>query len=263
MKKLLFLLAILPMLTISCSSDDDGGEVTKVEKLPAIDNVSLNYHSSDQKVSLPRDVESEGVTIALKDNSHWITQLKLSGNSISFRALENTDVETGHRFDTILIRFQNERIGSVCVSQARKPISSTRLLWAVSSAMYRNEALGDLNISGVEMTKAIYNLSKTTNGKDNYKNYPAFAYCIEMNHDPENNMEWHLPSFYEMSGYSKGQSFAGTPLAQHNYWWTASENSLKGGNAFNIYSVSTASRGAVSKGGEWWVMAFRDGKMEE
>ncbi len=35
---------------------------------------------------------------------------------------------------------------------------------------------------------------ETTNGNDSYRNYPAFAFCIVMNHDPENNMEWYLPS---------------------------------------------------------------------
>lgn len=83
-------------------------------------------------------------------------------------------------------------------------------------------------------------------GKDSYKNYPAFAYCIEMNHDPENNMEWHLPSLHEMGKYANGQSYEGTPFDKHNYWWSASENSLNG-NAFSLYAGSTASRGAESK----------------
>lgn len=263
MKQILFLMAILPIIMLtSCSSDDNADETTKVQKLPKIDNISLNYHTSEQTVLLPRDVTSEGVTITLKDNSHWITQLKLNESTISFRALENADIETGHRFDTIVISAQNERIGSICVSQARNPISPKRLLWAVSSAMYRNDALCKSDMSGVEITKAVYNLSKTTNGKDSYKNYPAFAYCIEMNHDPENNMEWHLASDNEMEAYAKGQSYKGTPLYQHNYWWTASENGLNG-NAYSLYSGSTATRGAESKGGDWWIMAFKNGKMEE
>ncbi len=263
MKKISFLMAILPiMLFAACSNDDDNNKAIETQKLPQINNVSLNYHSSEQTVSLPRDVASEGATITLKDESYWITQLKLNGNTISFRVLENTDIETGHRFDTIIISSQNKRIGSICVSQARKTISSTRLLWATSSALYRNSPLCQSDMSGIEVTKAIYNLSKTTKGKDSYKNYPAFAYCIEMNHDPENNMEWHLPSLNEMGAYAKGQSYKGTPLYQHNYWWSASENYLNG-NAYYLYSESTATRGAVSKGEDWWVMAFKNGKMEE
>ena len=154
---------------------------------------------------MPRDIESEGCIINLKDNSYWITKLKLSGKTISFNVLENSEIETGHRFDTIVISYKNERIGAICVTQARKPISTKRLVWALSNAMYRNKALCNSGMSGLEVTKAIYNLSKTTNGKDSYKNYPAFAYCIEMNHDPENNMEWHLPSENEIRAYAKGQ----------------------------------------------------------
>lgn len=32
---------------------------------------------------------------------------------------------------------------------------------------------------------------------------------------------------------------------------------------YYLYSESTATRGAVSKGGDWWVMAFKNGEMEE
>ena len=271
MKKILFLMlaTALPFLFYSCSEDDSisenegiAEEEEEIKALPEMDNVSLDYHPSDQVIELPRDVESEGVTISLKYDSYWITQLELNGSTISFKALENTESETGHRFDTIFINNRGINIGSICVSQARKPISPTRLVWAVSSAIYRNKALGDLSMSGQEMTKAIYDLEKTTNGKDSYKNYPAFAYCIEMNHDPENNMEWHLPSLHEMEKYANGQSYEGTPFDKHNYWWSASENSLNG-NAFSLYAGSTASRGAESKGKDWWVMAFRNGKMNE
>ena len=275
MKKILFLvITALSFGVVSCSEDDitseneeitdDGNtdEEVEIKELPKMDNVSLDYHPSEQIINLPRDVESEGASISLKYDSYWITQLELKGDAISFKALENTENETGHRFDTIFISNQGVNIGSICVSQARRPISPTRLVWAVSSAIYRNKALGDLSWSGQEMTKAIYNLEKTTNGKDSYKNYPAFAYCIEMNHDPENNMEWHLPSFYEMREYANGQSYEGTPFDKHNYWWSASENDLNG-NAFSLYAGSTASRGAESKGKDWWVMAFRNGEMCE
>ena len=66
----------------------------------------------------------------------------------------------------------------------------------------------------------------------------------------------------EIRAYAKGQSYKGTPLYQHNYWWSSSENSING-NAYYIHSESTASIGAVSKGGDWWVIAFKNGKMEE
>ncbi len=145
---------------------------------------------------------------------------------------------------------------------ARKA-SYPRLVWANANAMYRNTPLATSDyLSGLEMTKLVYNLEKTTSGKDSYRNYPAFAFCIEMNHDPENNMEWYLPSEDVMRTYAHGQSYSGTPLVKHNYWWTSTENTLNG-NAFNLYSGSIASRGAVSKSEDWWVVAFRNGKIEE
>lgn len=265
MKKVLFMLPVLAALfvLVSCSNDDNDIEEQSIQNLPSIDNVSLNYHASEQEIVLPMEVESVGAEISLRDNSYWISQLQLSGDIITFKVLENQDTEAGHRYDTIVISAKNKIIGTVCVSQARKPITGKRLVWAVSDAMYRNKALCTSDMSGMEITKAIYNLEKTTNGKDSYKNYPAFAYCIEMNHDPERNMEWHLPSLYEMKAYMKGQSYIGTPFDQHNYWWSATENTLTGDDAFNLYSQSAVSRGAVSKGGAWWVMAFRNGKMEE
>ena len=263
MKKIFLPLFALTICLASCSKEDGNLTTEQIKPLPQLDNISLNYHNSDQEIELTRDIEKEGAILTVKDDSYWISKLKLNGNKITFTALENQDIEVGHRFDTILISINDVRIGSICVSQARKPISGKRLVWAVSDAMYRNKALCTSDMSGMEITKAIYNLEKTTNGKDSYKNYPAFAYCIEMNHDPKRNMEWHLPSLYEMKAYMKGQSYIGTPFDQHNYWWSATENTLTGDDAFNLYSQSAVSRGAVSKGGAWWVMAFRNGKMEE
>ena len=259
MKKNVFLLFILSLM-FSCSSSD---EIEKpIEKLPEMQNVSLNYHPSEQIVSLSRNIEIEGATIFLKDGAYWINNLKIDGDKIKFNVIENNERERGHRFDTIVINIESQRIGTICVSQARIPISDERLVWAVSSALYRNKALSTENMSGLDLTKAIYNLSKTTNGKDDYRNYPAFAYCIEMNHDPENNMEWHLPSEEEMRAYMKGQSYQGTPIVKHNNWWTSTENKLTG-NAFSLSSYNVASKGAESKGKDYWVMAFRNGKLEE
>lgn len=262
MKKSLFIATLCLPAIIGCSDDNSGEEPIDVKLLPEIENVSLNNHSSSQEIMLMRNVESEGATVSLKYDSPWIRDLKLKGEVVSFNVLENTDIETGHRFDTIVISVQEKRIGTICVSQARKPISTERLQWATVDALYRNKALCNSDMSGKEVTMAIYNLSKTTNGQDSYKNYPAFAYCIEMNHDPEHNMEWHLPSMDEMKNYIQGQSYEGTPIFSHNYWWTASENDIRG-DAFNLYSKSVASRGSVDKGGSWWVMAFRNGQMEE
>lgn len=185
----------------------------------------------------------------------------MSGKIISFDVEENTGTSSGHRFDTLVVAVNGIRIGTICVTQSRNPFSDNRLVWANANALYRKEPLNSSDLSGLEKTKLVYNLEKTTGGKDSYKNYPAFAFCIEMNHDPENNMEWYLPSEDEIRSYDHAQSYSGTPIARHNYWWSSSEDSE--GNAFNVYSGSIATRGAVYKGQDWWVVAFKNGKIEE
>ena len=257
---LLPLMAILFTIFISCSSEDE--PFGKVSPLQHINDVSLNYYPSHKSITLSRDVEVEGAKIYLKKGVSWINNLKLKGNNISFDVEENTTTKEGHRFDTIVIESKGARLGTICVTQARNPFSNTRLKWANSNALYKSSPLSSKDLSGLEMTKLVYNLEKTTGGKDSYKNYPAFAFCIEMNHDPENNMEWYLPSEDEIKSYAHGQSYSGTPIAKHNYWWSSSENSING-NAYNVYSGSVASLGAVTKSEEWWVVAFRNGKIEE
>lgn len=247
----------------ACSSDGEDDVFEKVTPLSKIKDVSLNYRSSSQSVSLGRNVQNEGAVVSLKKGVSWINNISLSGNTVSFDVEENTNTSSGHRFDTLVVSVKGQRIGTVCVTQARNPFSDTRLVWAKSNALYSDQALCSENVSGLEMTKKIYNLEKTTNGKDSYKNYPAFAFCIEMNHDPENNMEWYLPSEDEIRSYEHAQSYSGTPIAKHNYWWSSDENTLQGWRAFNVYSGSIASRGAVPKSEDWWVVAFRNGKIEE
>lgn len=270
-KNLMCLLAIVmvAMLSVgfaSCGGNDDdeegGGSSTKVTQLPKMNDVSLNYRATSETVTLSRDVEAEGATVSLKKGVSWINNIRLSGKILSFDVEENTTTTTGHRFDTLVVAVKGTPIGTICVTQARNPFSDSRLVWANSNALYRNEPLSTGDLSGLEMTKLVYNLEKTTGGKDSYKNYPAFAFCIEMNHDPENNMEWYLPSEAEIYSYAHAQSYSGTPIAKHNYWWSSSENHLNG-NAYNVYSGSVASRGAVSKSQDWWVVAFRNGKIEE
>ena len=162
--------------------------------MASIDDVSLNYKPSSESVSLSRDVEVEGAVVKLKKGVSWINNVRLSGNKILFDVEENTTTQKGHRFDTICVVAKGQIIGKVCVSQARNPFSGSRLAWDNSKALYQEKALSDKDLSGLEMTKLVYNLEKTTGGKDSYKNYPAIAFCIEMNHDPEHHMEWYLPS---------------------------------------------------------------------
>lgn len=248
----------------SCGGDDEesGGSASiKVTPLPQMSNVSLSYRASAETVTLARDVEAEGGTVSLKKGVSWINNIHLSGKVLSFDVEENTGISSGHRFDTLVVAVNRTRIGTICVTQARNPFSESRLVWANANALYRKEPLNSSNLSGLEKTKLVYNLEKTTGGKDSYKNYPAFAFCIEMNHDPENKIEWYLPSEDEIRSYDHAQSYSGTPIARHNYWWSSSEDSE--GNAFNVYSGSVATRGAVYKGQDWWVVAFRNGKIEE
>ena len=258
------MVTMLNLCFISCGGDDDEGSKTsaKATPLPQMRNVSLSYRSSVETITLARDVQAEGATVSLKKGVSWINNIQLSGKIISFDVEENTGTSSGYRFDTLVVEVNSTRIGAICVTQARNPFSDSRLVWANEKALYRKTALSSSDLSGLEMTKLVFNLEKATGGKDSYKNYPAFAFCIEMNHDPENNMEWYLPSENEIRSYAYAQSYSGTPIAKHNYWWSSSENYIDG-NAYNVYSGSIASRGAVYKGQDWWVVAFRNGKIEE
>lgn len=254
------LLVICLACITSCNKDNE--EKANVTPLPKMNNVSLNYKSSSQVITLARNVESDGAIVKLKKGVSWINNIRLSGKTLSFDVEENTTSD-GHRFDTLAVVVKGRTIGTICVTQARNPFSMERLQWANANARYRHEAISNSDLSGLEMTKLVYNLEKTTNGRDSYKNYPAFAFCIEMNHDPEHNMEWYLPSEREIRSYQRGDSYVGTPIAKHNYWWSSSENHYYEDSAYNVYSGSVASRGSVSKGGSWWVVAFRNGKIEE
>lgn len=255
-----FVIAMLSSGLVSCGGDDD--DERKANPLPQMGNVSLNYHSSTETVTLARDVQAEGATVSLKKGVSWINNIQLSGRVISFDVEENTTKSSGHRFDTLVIAVKGTRIGTVCVTQARSPFSDSRLVWANADALFHNKTLSSSDLSGLEMTKLVYNLEKTTGGKDSYKNYPAFAFCIEMNHDPENKLEWYLPSETEIRSYIHGQFFSGTPIIKHNYWWTSTEG-YTDGDAHNVYSKDSELLGTDSKSKDWWVVAFRNGKIEE
>lgn len=250
MKKILFLVLAALVILISCSSEESESR-KKIETLPKIKNISLDSKSSSQEVLLPKDIESEGAVISLKDNVFWINQLSLKQNKITFDVIENIYTEQGHRFDTIEIKVDKIRIGTICVTQARQSMSPNNMVWAYPNAPLFNGELPE-GLSGMEATKYIFNLEKTTKGKDSYKNYPVFAHCIEMNHEPENNMEWHLPTSFEMSEeYGVYQIFD-----KHEFWWTAEDGSGRG------YPFST-SHGTTSKSKSerYWVYAFRNGKI--
>ncbi len=87
----------------SCSSSSDDDVSSQVKPLASIDNVSLNYRSSAEAVTLSRDVETEGAVVKLKKGVSWINNIRLSGNKILFDVEENTTTTSGHRFDTICV----------------------------------------------------------------------------------------------------------------------------------------------------------------
>lgn len=256
MKKIL-LVILASMAFYGCSSDSDNEEDTGKEIINPIDkipNISLDYNYSSNEIKLSRNVEEDGATISLKNNSKWIKQLRLENDLVKFSVEENLSYEYGHRFDTILINKGANRIGTICVSQARRFDSNITMQWCNDKALYKEDKLSIF--PGKEATIFIYNLEKTTNGKDNYKNYPAFAYCIDMNHDPENNMEWHLSydirDELEKMGYN---------WAEGREFWTSSNGRSNEAYTYKMKKgqvIYSAVRGSSWKQSYNYVFASRD-----
>lgn len=196
------------------NEDNNTNNPIPIEIVP---NVSLDSNPIYKEVELSRNVESEGATLALVNNSFWIKNLRLTNNIVSFNVDENNDIYTGHRFDTIEILIGNARIGSICVTQARNRKSLNKLNWCTIQASHFGHRIPSNLTTGKEITEYIYNLERTTNGADSYHNYPAFEYVIEMNHDPEKNMEWHLGCGSEIPDMRFYSQFA------DDYYWQADD----------------------------------------
>lgn len=254
MRRLLMVCAMLGIM-VSCQKKTPEN---MVEYLPKMNNISLSYRGQYATAEIPIE-DVSGISVETKYNSHWISQLELIDNNITFYAIENNERDRGYRQDTIFIYKNSIKIGNICVVQARNCISSEPLEWATEDAIYYKEGIDGLKYSGQEITRMIYELEETTGGKDNYKNYPAFAYCIEMNIDPKNNLEWHLPDIEQMENCrGNRQDYLDTPFAEHTNWWSASDSD---DSAWWLYSKSIASRGPNPKFKEYYVMAFRNGEM--
>lgn len=261
MRRFVYLASLMiSALLVSCNTkiDDDTQPDPQdtikpaPKSLGAIKNISLDSFQSHQEVSLPRNVESEGAVVSVKDNSSWIRRIALSGDKLSFDVEENPSVSTGHRYDTLEIKVDNVRIGTICVSQARSRKASEKLAWCTSDASYFKKETP--KVSGKELTKLIYNLEKTTQGADSYKNYPAFAFCIEMNHDPENDMEWHLPNFDETGDLRGDDHFT------DGYYWTA--DGLRDTESAYVFK-SNAAQTSRKKTEKMYVYAARNGVVLE
>lgn len=255
MKKSLFILVAV-VLIVGCKTDDYQPETKKEpEQLAKIDKISLDSKSYSKTISLSRDLQKENATLELKNKSFWISNLKINANKISFDVLENIYFDKGFRFDTVLVLVEKTVIGKIAVAQARNRVTDKRLIWANETALYRNIELPLKSYSGLELTKYVYNLGKTTNGKDSYKNYPAFAYCIDMNIDPANNMEWYLPSIVDMQEvHSRVYNF----FSLYVYWWTATDT-----ESYVIPHSDTNGTTKFSKSDDYWIYSFRVGSKEQ
>lgn len=256
MKRFLLLFS-LSVLLASCgepvSPEPEPDPLPPPRSLGQFQNISLDSKASVQTVTLPRDVSTEGAIVKLKDGVSWLNGISLDKDKITFKVEENTNVSTGHRYDTILVIVRDVRIGAICVSQARPRKSPDKLQWALPGHTY--SAADVPGASGKEKTKAIYNLEKTTNGADNYRNYPAFAYCIEMNHDPENDMEWYLPSDGDLPDLRYYKVFS------DNYYWSAFSLSSGGYTSAKVFKYNAAGT-SKKKTEQWGVYAFKDGSVE-
>lgn len=258
MKRLLMMCAMLGLL-VSCHKGGGDKEYTQFQ---FEDKISLNFHGQLVNYTLP--TPNQGYNIKVKNSAYWISELRLNGNNMSFYAVENNELDRGYRTDTIVIYKGKYNIGEICVHQARTYISPEPLAWALPNAMYSTEILSEDYYTGQQLTQMVYELEKTTNGKDSYKNYPAFAYCIEMNIDPENNMEWHLENIdaiedYCREEYGNRQDFMRTPFAEHNIWWTATDYY----DTAPVIVRSTTASSVSSKLDEHYVLSFRNGRIDE
>lgn len=194
-----YFLALICVVCFACekgeSNNDDGSSNTTIVLNPIAD-VCVDYPSESTTISVSQNIENKDITVIPDDT--WVRNFKITGNTISFDVLENTERTRGYRSLKVKLMQNDKEIGIYSVFQTRRPTSEGTMIFANSNAT--TSPLIPVNITnGLDATKYVYNLEKTTSGRDSYKNYPAFAFCIEMNHDPENNMEWFLPSNDEIT----------------------------------------------------------------
>lgn len=188
----------LSLALFACERETPTPPVDPPAPLLALDTiapVSLGYEAANEvKVSVSKIIERSDISVTADDS--WVRDISVKEQTISFMVSENPERTRGYRYLNILIKQEGKEIGRCKVYQSRRPISEEKLAFATEKASNNlSDYFSDIEErDGLEMTKFVYNLEKTTGGKDNYKNYPAFAFCIDMNYDPENNMEWFLPS---------------------------------------------------------------------
>lgn len=199
MKKILFsIMVTLVIAGCSKSGDEKQNEDNTTINIEKPNDISASYDSEEYTVLLSENLIGVAEAKIHDYNSDFIRNVKLSGNKISFWLEENSNTNRGYREGQIDIIVNGTCIQSFKVYQARNSECSEALQWCNDKGTFTTNDLLDFSKkTGKEITEYIYNLEKTTNGTDTYKNYPAFAYCIEMNHDLP-NIEWYLPTKNEM-----------------------------------------------------------------
>ena len=226
-------------LFVSCGDGNDP-KPTPPSKLGEIAPVSLSSKSSIPEVTVSRSLKDP----TFKNDDFWIKNIDSAGNKVTFEVIENNYYEKGFRGSKIDIYEGSTKIGEIPVYQARPATSNTTLQWCNNKAIYREEILFKDNMTALDAIKFVYNLEKTTGGKDSYKNYPAFAYCIEMNYDPENNMEWYLPEVLTVLGREK--------FDKYDYYWSCED-------LYFEYAFTNTNKYVIKsypKSSKYWVRAF-------
>jgi len=217
MNKFLLLIAssLLLFAAVGCSNDN-GGEKPDTPAVPPqlgeLAPISLSHEELVSEKIIPV-VYSNKIKITTVGHLSITSQLSAADKSrtkIMLYIVPNSDDTKGYLESSVSINYDETCIGTFKVYQARRRYSTMPVNW--SKAVGK---LSNLPKDGLEATKYVYNLEKTTNGADSYKNYPAFAWCIDMNYDPENNMEWYLPVYGEKA-YE--DIYTSDWNSHHNFW---------------------------------------------
>ena len=226
-------------MAAGCAKNEIEKKITDKDKKDTIitlkkpEDVSASFESKEYTVQLSRDLTGIAKANIHDYNSDFIREVKIQGDKITFWLEQNNNIARGYRQGTIDITANDKVIQSFNVYQARNPEAPQPLQWATKEATASGGTVDmyALDHSAKEITQFIYNLEKYTNGKDSYKNYPAFAYCIEMNHDLS-NMEWFLPSRSGMWDILASKQY---DYFKNKEFWTSRSS---GGEAFVVMCTS-------------------------
>lgn len=230
-----FLFATATIILAACSPEEDSPVNTTPQPIQTVQFISLDSKGSIQTVHISRDIT--GATAYTKSGSFWISDIIITQDLVSFSVLENIYTEAGYRKDSIIIEESGHRIGAFAVYQARTRVSPTKLEWALPGAKYYETSATDN--SGLAFAQFILN-------NDDFRLYPALAYCLEMNHNLD-SIEWYLPS-----GRDEVPSEYWETLLDNDYWWSSSNYN----NMAHPFSRTSGSR-AFLKGAKLSVIAVR------